>query len=170
MGALPMMAWLGFALLPGLAVAAAPVENIEAVEAQLSGPEMVQRAEKVLEELQKGVAGIENAFEEAEGAADTLLTNCLGERLGEMKGLQKAGNEAKKALDKAVADKNDAAATREYQKIAALQKKAGEVRQGASECGGTEGGEPFAVPELEESSVQPQAIPFARQPAASPTL
>lgn len=150
---------------------AAPAEKADAVEAKLSGPEMVKEAEATLAEFQKAVEAMEASFEEAQGANDTLRANCLGERLGEMKGLVKTGTEAKKALSKAVAGKDDAAAAREYQKIVGLKKKAGQVQQGAAECAGEDGtaGEP-GIPEAEETTVQPQAIPFGRAPAASPTL
>ncbi len=136
----------------------------------------VAAARQAVAAIEKTAGEVQATFAEAQEAGDTIRANCLGERLSQLKGLVEAGKTASSALETAVGKHDDDSVTRENAKLAALRKKANEVKAGAAECvGQSEAGDGktsvdvLAQPEYDDSPIQPQSIPFARPAAASPT-
>ena len=176
---------LAVALVPGLSLAAnqvqAPVsgKGTAAVEKApaLTGDEMVERSRQAIAQIQKVAGDVQGKLTAAQESKDTIRSNCLGERLNQVKGLLKNGEAAAAAL-KTAAGKHDAdAASREYAKVEAIRKKVDEVAGEAGECVGESAGgdgqtgvDVLAQPELEDASnLEQQTIPGVRPAAASPT-
>ena len=103
---------------------------------KLSHSEMLQRAMGMVEDMRSTLASSVQKRDDAKADGDLVAVNCVGLNLEAMRGLGKISELALKAMQEALAEKNDELVNHEWQKIQ-IAKSQVDFRKGrVDECVG----------------------------------
>jgi hypothetical protein len=93
-----------------------------------------QDAEQALEKMREQVGQVKKLAEKAKDEKDIVKFNCAREKLAQVEGLLKAGEEAETGLRTALDRKENDAAERASARLSATQKKLAQLRVEAEQC------------------------------------
>jgi hypothetical protein len=143
----------------------------------LSGPEMLDRADRDVVRMKQVLKQVLGRVEEARGEKDIVKLNCVNEKLTQIKGLLKVAEQADISLQEAVARK-DEGADADFAKVGIARGKVDQLRVEAEECIGqlayvvdertqVEVEVPKDLPRSDVTDREPPPPPMVRPPAAS---
>lgn len=117
------------------ALAAGPVLAQTPKSSGLSGPEMLDKADKDIVQMKAVLKQVLARLEDARGEKDIVKLNCVNEKLTQIKGLLKVAEQADIGLQEAVARKDDGAES-DSAKIGIARTKVDHLRAESEECVG----------------------------------
>lgn len=116
----------------GAESAAAPARTTPA----LSGPEMKAHAADYLSQMRQGLKAVEGKFNEARSSKDVIKLNCISEKLKNIKGLLRIGEQSEVLLQEALAKKEQQASEHEHMKLAIARQKVDQLKAEVEGCVG----------------------------------
>jgi hypothetical protein len=133
-----------------LALAQAPAASAPAPAAQpsadaslkfedsdkLSDAEKENRSSAEVQKMREVLKVVLGMLEQARNAKDVIRLNCVNEKLTQIKGFIRIGEQADVALQENVAKKEEAGANHEFTKIEIAGQRVAQIRAEAEACGG----------------------------------
>jgi hypothetical protein len=118
------------------AVANVADDSTLAESAQLSNEEKKKRTEQMLTEMRSALQRATDILGEARGAKDVVQLNCVNDKLAQIKGLLKIGEQSSVRMYEAIAEAADDVVNHEFTKLAVAHQKTLILRSEADQCVG----------------------------------
>jgi phage I-like protein len=159
------------------ALAALPAAAQQPARPSLSGPEMLDRADKDVASMRQVLKQVLQRLEESRAEKDIVKLNCVNEKLTQIKGLLKVAEQADISLQEAVA-RRDEGAEADFAKVGMAKGKVDQLRAEAEACVGqlayivdertlVEVEVPGNLPKGDPTDREPPPPPVVRPPPAS---
>jgi len=144
----------------------------------LTGPEMLDKADKYIVEMKQVLKQVLQRVSDARAENDIVKLNCVNEKLVQVKGLLKIAEQADIGLQEAVARKDEGAES-DFAKVGIARTKVDQMRVEAQECVGqlayvvdektqVEVEVPTDLPKGDPTDWSPPPPVMVRPPPASP--
>ncbi len=117
-------------------VTAVPTEDDEEPVEQVPDPEKAAEADTYIAEMKSVLKTVLGFLEEARAERDVVKLNCVNEKLTAVKGLLRISESSDLTLREALARRDSAAASHEFEKIAIAARKVEQLRAESEGCVG----------------------------------